>query len=56
MYGDSTGMVIKGNNISSFKTAIQISTGVVNGNYIDNPGYLAGDHTNGFYSTAAPSR
>ena len=49
VYGDSTGMVIKDNNISYFKTAIQISTGVVNGNYIHDPGYLAGDHTNGFY-------
>ena len=50
VYGDSTGMVIKGNNISLFRTAVQISTGVVNGNYIHNPGYLAGDHTNGFYT------
>ena len=50
VYGDSTGMVIKGNNISLFRTAVQISTGVVNGNYIHDPGYLAGDHTNGFYT------
>ena len=49
VYGDSTGMVIKDNNISYFKTAIQISTGVVNGNYIHDPGYITGDHTNGFY-------
>jgi len=49
VYGDSTGMVIKDNNISYFRTAIQISTGVVDGNYIHDPGYLAGDHTNGFY-------
>ena len=50
VYGDSTGMVLQGNNISYFKTAVQISTGVVNGNYIHDPGYLAGDHTNGFYT------
>ena len=50
VYGDSTGMVIKNNNISYFRTAIQISTGVVSGNYIHDPGYLAGDHTNGFYT------
>ena len=50
VYGDSTGMVIKNNNISYFKTGIQISTGVVSGNYIHDPGYLAGDHTNGFYT------
>ena len=50
VYGDSTGMVLKGNNISYFRTAVQISTGVVNGNYIHDSGYLAGDHTNGFYT------
>jgi len=49
IYGDSTGMVIKDNNISSFRTAVQVSTGLVDGNYIHDPGYIAGDHTNGFY-------
>jgi hypothetical protein len=49
VYGDSTGMVIKDNNISYFRTGVQISTGLVNGNYIHNPGYIPGDHTNGFY-------
>jgi len=50
VYGDSTGMVISANNISSFKTAIQISSGLVDANYIHDPGYLSGDHTNGFYT------
>ena len=50
VYSDSTGMVIKANNIFNFKTAIQISTGLVDGNYIHNPGFIAGDHTNGFYT------
>ena len=49
VYGDSTGMVITDNNISDFKTAIQVSTGLVEGNYIHDPGYISGDHTNGFY-------
>ena len=49
VYGDSTGMTLKYNNISNFKTGIQISTGLVDSNYIHDPGYLAGDHTNGFY-------
>jgi hypothetical protein len=49
VYGDSTGMVIKNNNISYFKTAVQISTGLVDSNYIHDPGYITGDHTNGFY-------
>jgi hypothetical protein len=47
VYGDSTGMVITGNNISLFRTAMQVSAGLVQGNYIHDPGYLAGDHTNG---------
>ena len=47
VYGDSTGMVIKDNNVSFFRTAMQISNGLVQGNYIHNPGYIAGDHTNG---------
>lgn len=47
VYADSTGMTIKNNNISAFKTAIQVSTGLISGNYIHNPGFVAGDHTNG---------
>jgi hypothetical protein len=49
VYGDSTGMVIKDDNISYYKTAIQMNTGVVEGNYIHAPGYIAGDHTNGIF-------
>jgi hypothetical protein len=49
VYGDSTGMVIKDDNISDFKTGIAISTGLVEGNFIHNPGYLEGDHTNGIF-------
>jgi hypothetical protein len=47
VYGDSAGMVITGNNISAFRTAMQVSAGLVQGNYIHDPGYIAGDHTNG---------
>jgi len=47
VYGDSTGLNITGNNISAFRTAMQVSAGLVQGNYIHDPGYLAGDHTNG---------
>jgi hypothetical protein len=46
-YGDSTGMTIKDNNISAFRIGIQASTGLIEGNYIHDPGYIAGDHTNG---------
>jgi hypothetical protein len=49
VYGDSTGITIKTDNISAFRTAIQASTGLITGNYIHDPGYIAGDHTNGIY-------
>jgi hypothetical protein len=49
VYGDSTGMTITANNISAFRTAVQISTGLADGNYIHDPGFAPGDHTNGFY-------
>ncbi len=51
IYGDSTGMNITGNNISNFKTAVQVTTGVISGNYIHDPGYVSGDHTNGIFDT-----
>jgi hypothetical protein len=47
LYGDSTGIVIEGNNISKAKTAVQIPSGLVLGNYIHRFGYVRGDHTNG---------
>ena len=49
VYGDSTGIVIKDNNISRFRTGVQVSTGLIAGNYIHDPGYIHGDHTNGIY-------
>jgi hypothetical protein len=49
VYGDSTGIVIKDDNISRFKTGVQISTGLIIGNYIHDPGYIRGDHTNGIF-------
>jgi hypothetical protein len=49
VYGDSTGIVIKNNNISRFRTGVQVSTGLITDNYIHDPGYIHGDHTNGIY-------
>jgi hypothetical protein len=49
VYADSTGLAIKNNNISWFKTAVQVTTGTIAGNYIHDPGYVAGDHTNGIF-------
>jgi hypothetical protein len=47
VYCDSTGMVIKDNNISHFRIGIQMATGLVEGNYLHDPGYINGDHTDG---------
>jgi len=47
LYGNSTGMVIEDNNISMFRCGVQVSSGLVAGNYIHDPGYIPGDHTNG---------
>jgi hypothetical protein len=49
VYGDSTGIVIKNNDISRFRTGVQVTTGLIVGNYIHDPGYIHGDHTNGIY-------
>jgi Right handed beta helix region len=49
VYGDSTGIMIKNNDISRFRTGVQVSTGLITGNYIHDPGYIHGDHTNGIY-------
>ena len=49
VYGDSTGIVIKNNNISRFRTGVQVTTGLIVGNYIHDPGFIHGDHTNGIY-------
>ena len=49
IYGDSTGMVIQYDNISAFKTGVQVSTGLVSRNYIHDFGYVPGDHTNGIF-------
>jgi Right handed beta helix region len=49
IYGDSTGMVIKNDNILYARTALLVDTGTVSGNYIHAFGYIAGDHTNGIF-------
>ena len=53
IYGDSTGLVVKDDNIADWRTAVQVSAGLVTGNYIHSPGYIAGDHVNGIYDTGS---
>ncbi len=45
--GTSVGTVISHDDITDFKTAIQMSTGQIASSYIHDPGYVLGDHTNG---------
>jgi hypothetical protein len=47
VYGDSTGLRILGNNISRVATGVQLAAGLIQGNYIHDMGFMAGDHVNG---------
>jgi hypothetical protein len=51
IFGDSTGLVVNHDNISNFESGIGIESGLVENSYIHNPGYVAGDHTNGIISS-----
>jgi hypothetical protein len=55
IYGDSTGTVVQNNNISMVENGVQMSEGLVQGNYIHNMGYMTGDHTNGITSNGGGS-
>jgi phage baseplate assembly protein gpV len=50
IFGDSTGLDVAYDNIAEFETGIQLESGLVEDNYIHEPGYLPGDHTNGVMS------
>src|SRR5260370_22927350 len=50
VYSGSAGTQIRADNISWFETAVQMESGLVKNNYIHNPGFIAGDHTNGVMS------
>jgi Right handed beta helix region len=49
IYGDSTRLVIKDDAITDWRVGINADTGQITGNYIHDPGFLAGDHTDGIY-------
>jgi parallel beta helix pectate lyase-like protein len=49
IYGDSAGLVIRNDNLSWWRVGINAESGLVTGNYIHDPGYVAGDHTDGIY-------
>jgi hypothetical protein len=49
LYADSTGTVVRADNIFYFRTGVYLEAGTVTGNYIHDPGFLAGDHTDGVF-------
>jgi hypothetical protein len=49
LYSDATGLVIKNNNVADWRIGVNVAGGQVTGNYIHDPGYISGDHTDGFY-------
>jgi hypothetical protein len=50
IFSNSTGLVVNHDNISQFETGVQVESGLVENNYIHDPGYIALDHTNGVMS------
>jgi Protein of unknown function (DUF1565) len=53
IYGDSRAPRILQNNIYDAATGVQIDTGLIQGNYIHDPGYRRGDHINGTTSNGS---
>ena len=51
IFGDSTGLVVNHDNISNFESGLGVEAGLIENNYIHDPGYQAGDHTNGIISS-----
>jgi hypothetical protein len=49
LYSDATGLVVKNNNVTDWRIGVNVASGTVTGNYIHNPGYIAGDHTDGLF-------
>jgi hypothetical protein len=49
LYSDATGLVIKNNNVADWRIGINVAGGQVTGNYVHDPGYISGDHTDGLY-------
>jgi hypothetical protein len=48
--GDAAGTTVLRNNISLAENGVQLEAGLVKDNYIHDPGFIAGDHTNGIMS------
>ncbi len=53
VFSDSSGLTVNKCNIAQFETGIQVESGLVENNYLHNPGFVSGDHTNGVMSNGA---
>jgi hypothetical protein len=51
IFGDSTGLIVNHDNISSFESGVGVDSGLIENSYIHDPGYISGDHTNGIISS-----
>lgn len=56
IYGDATDSKILRNNILNVDTGIQISQGLIEGNYIHDMGLQSGDHINGVTSNGSTAQ
>jgi hypothetical protein len=56
VYGDSVGTTVEANNIYWAATGVQLSAGLIDGNYIHDMGYIFGDHVNGTTSNGGTSQ
>jgi hypothetical protein len=56
IYSNSTGININHDNISEFETGVQLDSGLVQDNYIHDPGFAPGDHTNGVMSNGGTTQ
>jgi hypothetical protein len=56
IYGDSTGLVVKNDNITNWRVGVNAEAGLITANYIHSPGFQAGDHTDGIYDSEGTSQ
>jgi hypothetical protein len=50
IFGDAAGLQVLRNDIHGWSTGVQVETGVIEGNYIHDPGFREPDHINGVTS------
>lgn len=56
VYGDVGGTIVRRNEFIGWSTGVQIYSGLIEQNYIHDPGFLTGDHTNGTTSNGGTTQ